>query len=276
MYKSLILVLSNFLLTSTAFSQSIKKSDFSIGHTIEWKSSVLDENRIVNIYLPDSYARDTVRSYPVIYLLDGSRNEDFIHTAGLVQFCSFSWINIIEESIVVGIANVDRKRDFTYPSRDKEYVQKYPTTGGSAPFIQFVEQELQPLIEQQFRIQNNKRTIVGQSLGGLLATEILIKQPQLFDNYIIVSPSLWYDDESLLKKSFSEEVGVKNVYIGVGKEGPIMERVAKELFDKLSSQFGESLKLEYGFFEKQNHGDVLHLALYDGFEKIFKTTIQKE
>src|SRR3954465_589314 len=87
-----------------------------IGSIIELQSKVLAEKRTINIYLPAGYdAADTVK-YPVIYLLDGSLDEDFLHIVGLVQFLNFPWVNILPKSIVVGIANVDRKRDLTFPT----------------------------------------------------------------------------------------------------------------------------------------------------------------
>ena len=86
---------------------------FVLGVIDEIQSKELTEKRVLNIYLPEGYNKmDTVK-YPVIYLLDGSANEDFIHIVGLVQFFSFEWINLVPKSIVVGIATVDRKRDFT-------------------------------------------------------------------------------------------------------------------------------------------------------------------
>ncbi|WP_350340228.1 alpha/beta hydrolase-fold protein [Paraflavitalea speifideaquila] len=72
------------------------------------------------MYLPEGYNKqDTVR-YPVIYLLDGAADEDFIHIAGLIQFNNFSWINRVPPSILVGIVNTDRKRDFTFPTSVKK------------------------------------------------------------------------------------------------------------------------------------------------------------
>jgi hypothetical protein len=76
----------------------------------------LEEDRILNIYLPEGYGEDSTR-YPVIYLLDGSYNEDFLHICGLVQFLTM--IEVMPKTIVVGIANVDRKRDFTFPDHDR-------------------------------------------------------------------------------------------------------------------------------------------------------------
>lgn len=241
----------------------------TIGETREIKSDILKENRILLIYLPASYSSESSKKYPVIYLLDGSIDEDFIHIVGLVQFGSFSWINMIPESIIVGIANTDRKKDFTYPSTNKQDKTELPTSGKSAAFIGFIEKELQPYIDSNFSTTSSK-TIIGQSLGGLLATEILFKKPNLFDKYIIVSPSLWWDNESLLALQPATYTSKKSIYIAVGKEGTIMERTAKALHDKINEQKKTNTTVFYSFFANQNHGDALHLAVYDAFEKLFK------
>lgn len=129
-----------------------------IGVVDEMQSKVLNEKRILNIYLPEGYNKsDTVR-YPVIYLLDGSADEDFIHIAGLVQFNSFEWVNQVPKSIVVGIAAVDRRRDFTFPTTVEEDKKRYPTTGRSNAFIHFLETELQPFIEKKYRTGIQKQS----------------------------------------------------------------------------------------------------------------------
>ncbi len=272
--KHALLVLFTLLFVHLGNAQSIEQKDFSIGKTIELKSTILNESRTLNVYLPATYDQDSLKNYPVIYLLDGSADEDFIHISGLVQFCSFSWINIIPESIVVGIGNVDRKRDFTYPSNNEIDNKELPTSGKSAKFIDFIADELQNVIQTNFRVSDEK-TIIGQSLGGLLATEILFKRPELFDHYIIISPSLWWDDEKLLKFELNQSLKGKSVYVGVGKEGPTMERLAQSLFYKLTLEKKNGIKLFFNYFEQQNHGDTLHLAAYDAFEKLFKKPEKK-
>jgi len=267
--KKLLTAIVLLLICQIGQTQITERSDFTIGETIQIKSKILQETRTVNIYLPDSYQKDSQKDYPVIYLLDGSKDEDFIHIAGLVQFCSFSWIQMIPESIVVGIGNIDRKRDFTYPSNNDIDNKELPTSGKSAQFIQFIENELQGIIKENYRVKEEK-TLIGQSLGGLLATEILFKKPELFDKYIIISPSLWWDDESLLKFDLNQSLKDKSVYVGVGKEGDMMERMAQSLFYKLTLEKKDELKLFFGYFEALDHGDTLHLAVYDAFEKLFK------
>lgn len=271
--KYLTVILTLLLIPNLTYGQElpekISEADFTIGKTIGIKSSILDEHRVLNIYLPSGYSDDGSKTYPVIYLLDGSRDEDFIHISGIVQFGSFSWIKMLPESIVVGIGNTDRKRDFTYPSGNELDRKEFPTSGKSEQFIRFLEQELQPFIDTSYRTSATK-TIIGQSLGGLLATEILFKKPELFDNYIIVSPSLWWDDEKLLDRSLTSYESDKSIYIAVGKEGEVMERTAKELYNKLSESTDEDTRLYYEFLEDKTHGDALHIAVYNAFEKIFK------
>lgn len=256
-------------------SQKISKTALTIGESITLESKILNESRTINIYLPNSYHPDSTKQYPVIYLLDGSVDEDFIHVVGNVQFCSFSWINIIPETIVVGIGNIDRKRDFTYPSKLELDRKEFPTSGKSSYFIEFISKELRPVIHENYNC-TNESTLIGQSLGGLLATQILFEKPELFENYIIVSPSLWWDEERMLKRALDKDLSNKSIYVGVGNEGPTMTRLAQSLFHKLSIEKSKEAKLYFNYFEKQNHGDGLHLAVYDAFEKIFHKDESKE
>lgn len=265
LFSGLLTVLLSVQAQETALPQLNDKAPFSIGETWSFYSNELEEERIVNVYLPSSYEENSTKKYPVIYLLDGSADEDFVHIAGLVQFGNFPWVDLLPESIVVGIANVDRRRDFTYPSNNLQDKTEFPTTGGSAAFIRFLEQELQPLVAQTYPV-GDTTTLIGQSLGGLLATEILFKQPSLFDNYLIISPSLWWDDESLL--SYQPDLsGVRGqVYVGVGKEGPTMKRVARSLTKKLKKL---QVKTHFEYFGGQDHVNILHQAVYQAFSVLY-------
>ena len=247
-----------------------------LGRTVEIRSVQLGENRKLNIYLPEGYhARDTAR-YPVIYLLDGGTNEDFIHVVGLVQFSTFPWVNRVPKSIVVGIVNVDRERDFTFPLTVQEDKKSFPTSGHSDKFVAFLEKEVQPYMERNYKT-TNARTLIGESLGGLLATEILLKKPELFSTYIIVSPSLWWDNGSLLQwEGDSTKAGFAlplRVYIGVGKEGlspganpHVMEVDANLLADKLKKPKHPSVQVHFDYLPEENHATIGHHALFNAFK----------
>ena len=267
-WRSNVLILLAVMLSIFSFSQNDSTSikPFTIGESVEFYSSELGEDRIVNVYLPASYHPDSTRKYNVIYLLDGSAEEDFIHISGLVQFGSYPWINMLPESIVVGISNVDRKRDLTFPTSIAEDKKDFPTSGGSENFMAFIEKELQPKVESMYRTSSVK-TIIGQSLGGLLATEVLLKKPELFDNYVIISPSLWWDDQSLLDFTDVKISDDMSIFVGVGKEGKVMEKDAKALYKKLKKV--NASNLFFKFRKELDHGDALHLLAYDAFEKLF-------
>lgn len=250
----------------------LSQTTFPLGQTLQIYSEQLHEPRTLNIYLPPDYGQDSTKKYPVIYLLDGSADEDFIHIAGLVQFGTFPWVNMLPESIVVGIANVDRKRDFTIPTHNEKDRAATPTSGGSEAFIRFLETELQPFINSRYAT-DSVRILIGQSLGGLLGTEILLKKPELFSHYILVSPSLWWDDESLLKLEPRPWTSPKTVYLTAGKEEPpVMVQDAQELAAKLGRIDSKRIRLIFKIMEGQDHANILHLAVYDAFLQIFKST----
>lgn len=262
LYRSLFFI-AILVSSITAIAQTkTEEKVFPLGVVRQLYSVELNETRTLNIYLPEGYHKDS--SYPVIYLLDGSADEDFIHVAGLVQFYNFPWVNVLPKSIVVGIANVDRRRDFTFPSRIIEDIKEFPTTGGSEKFIRFIEKELQPYINQLFKTTGSNM-IIGQSLGGLLATEILLKKPELFSQYVIVSPSLWWDNESLLKTKVEALNKKISIYIAVGKEGKIMEDDAKALNDLLKTKLTNGI-IQFEYISNKQHGNIFHQAIANAFE----------
>lgn len=262
-------VFAFLLVLFTSIHSFGQKTPFSIGVIDSVKSIELNETRILNIYLPVGYSADSAQTYNVIYLLDGSADEDFIHVSGVVQFCNFSWINLLPPSIVVGISNVDRKRDFTFPTTIQKDKEDFPTTGESAKFISFIEKELQPFIDKNYKTNSNKM-LIGQSLGGLLATEILYTKPQLFNQYLIVSPSLWWNAESLLKGNpailNASYANKTEVVVAVGNEGKIMKGDAKTLYKQLKKSKSTSLETYFKFLGNKNHATIMHQAILNGFE----------
>ena len=290
MNKASLIILLTFF-TAVVFGQknrpneNDKSKPFVLGRIDEIQSKELAEKRILNIYLPEGYKQNDTTKYPVIYLLDGSADEDFIHIVGLVQFNSFEWVNQVPKSIVVSIATVDRKRDFTFPTAIEGDKKSYPTTGHSDKFISFIEKELQPYIQAKYKTNANK-ALIGQSLGGLLATEILIKKPALFNKYIIISPSLWWDNASLLNQD-SEMKGntfkqQTDVYIGVGKEGltpteipRVMEVDANLLTEKIKGFKNKNVKVYFDFLPQENHATIMHQAVSNSFKFLYPV-VKKE
>jgi predicted alpha/beta superfamily hydrolase len=272
-FFSLILLSLMGFYSEPAFAQkNLSETPFIIGFSDSLDSEVLKETRKVNVYLPENLPTDSLKKLPVIVLLDGSRSEDFLHTAGLLHFLSFPWLQIMPPCILVGIENTDRKRDFTFPTSIDADKKNYPTTGGSANFIRFLETELMPMLEKKYGF-GGKKSLIGQSLGGLLATEILFTKPQLFEQYIIISPSLWWDNESLLKKgqNLAEYQGKKiEIFLAVGNEGKIMKQGKKKISKKIRRLKKENLVILETYLPDENHANIMHQALYKAFTTLFK------
>jgi len=268
---------------------------YVIAQTYRLQSQVLNEARELNIMLPEGYAEHPEQRYPVIYLLDGGQQEDFTHMAGAVQFASFPWVERLPPAILVGIANTDRKRDMTFkpapgyalPKWLQAYSEAYKTAGGSEQFIRYLETEVQPFVAQNFRAGPD-RILIGQSLAGLLATEVLLKKPALFNHYVIMSPSLWWDQGSLLKQApqwlklqgqgqgqGSGSGGVRKVYLAVGKEGPEMERDTRALAALIRQQRPAQQELVFEYLPRENHGSILHPAALSAFEHFFAAQKKK-
>lgn len=284
---SVVLFLTYFTVFSLAGPGASAQNGkpFVLGVIEEIQSVELAEKRVLNIYLPAGYNPQDTARYPVIYLLDGSADEDFIHIVGLVQYNNFPWINRVPKSIVVGIANIDRKRDFTFPTTLEKDKASFPTTGHSDRFIAFIEKELQPFIEGRFRTTGD-RMIIGESLGGLLATEILITKPWLFNRYIIVSPSLWWDNGSIMNRPsdiYSEGYRQRTgIYIGVGKEGlsptevpHVMEVDANVMAAKIKASKSSTVTVCFDYLPDENHASVTHQAVFNALRLLYPAMPEK-
>lgn len=263
-----------------SFAQNSKP--LTIGVTETFPSKILGENRTINIYLPEDYLETDTIHYPVIYIPDGGIEEDFIHITGIVRFNTQPWINRFPRSIVVGIENTNRKRDFTFAVSNLDFLEKVgfkkenmPSYGGSENYISFLEKELQPYIQTKYRTNAN-RTIIGESLAGLLCAEILLKRPELFDTYLIISPSLWWGDESLLlqaenllqtnlKKPVKVSVSAPNK-----NEDKRMYREAKELYHVLKRN--PKITSYYDYFPEELHSTVMHDAVYHALKLMYPKT----
>ncbi|KTD56742.1 Ferri-bacillibactin esterase BesA [Legionella santicrucis] len=115
--------------------------------------------------------------------------------------------NRMSDSIIVGIAYANpneykknRTRDYTpsYVSSGGYGAEYQKFSGGAESFYRFIHSELIPYLHQRYRVNKNA-TFVGHSYGGLFGVYLLVNHPEVFNHYIIVSPSLWYDNHLVLK-----------------------------------------------------------------------------
>jgi predicted alpha/beta superfamily hydrolase len=158
-------------------------------------SQALGEPRLINVHTPPGY--DTLESvrFPVLYMPDGGLDEDFPHVVATVD--SLIALGAIRPVIVVGIPNTQRRRDLTGPTRVASDSGIAPQVGGSAAFRRFLAEELLPTIAARYRT-TDERAIVGESLAGLFVVETFLLEPALFNHYMALDPSLWWNAGALV------------------------------------------------------------------------------
>lgn len=158
-------------------------------------SRLLDEDRTINVYTPPlRVPGDTL--LPVLYMLDGGLAEDFPHVATTID--SLIRLGRIAPVLVVGIENTERRRDLTGPTSVGSDSAIAPHVGGSAAFRAFVREELMPEVRARWRV-SGERAIVGESLAGLFIVETFLLEPGLFQRYIALSPSVWWNGGELVR-----------------------------------------------------------------------------
>lgn len=180
--------------TAAPTAPQAASSPIEIGRSHQLQSRPLAGQRTINVVLPTSYSKEPNKRYPVLYLIDGGVHQDLLHIAGVVQLGAL-W-GRSGEAIVVGLETIDRRRELTGTTKDPELLKRYPTAGSSAKFREFIKTEAKPLVERLYRT-NGRNVVLGESLAGLFVTETYLLEPQLFDAYGAVDPSLWWDKEAL-------------------------------------------------------------------------------
>jgi predicted alpha/beta superfamily hydrolase len=250
----------------TAFGQN--KRDIIIGSQFTIKSSILDEERTCLISIPDSYNDSTqvAKKYPIIILLDGYTH--FKTASGIVHFMSSNRNrnNLMPESIIIAIENVDRERDFTFT---KIKTKRPNTMGGGRNFLNFIEKELIPYVDKKYRTKPSK-TLIGHSLGGLLTLNSYLDKSSVFNAYISIDPSIWWNEEMMKNKvdSISKISLGKKLYIATANQGDTnYERNKKRhdhLYELITKKTKEPTNIEIKYFDKENHRSVPLIALYEG------------
>lgn len=185
------------VLAALAFACAAFAADASVPahESFDIVSKILKETRHINVYTPPGYAAYPQARWPVLYMPDGGMQEDFPHVARDVDAAIRA--GEMRPMIVVGIENTQRRRDMTGPTQVESDRKIAPQVGGSRAFRAFIADELMPQVRQRYR-SNGHTAIVGESLAGLFVMEAFLEQPKLFDTYVALSPSLWWNHQALV------------------------------------------------------------------------------
>ncbi|MEP7252573.1 MAG: alpha/beta hydrolase-fold protein [Ginsengibacter sp.] len=289
--RTLVLFIVTIAATFSTDAQSDNK--IVIGKIDSVYSKILNEKRKIWIYTPGmtSGAKDSGQHYPVLYLLDGDSH--FASVVGMIQQMSQANGNsVYPEMIVVAIPNTNRTRDLTpthiasdTPMMDSNFSK---TTGGGENFISFIEKELMPHIDSVYPTAPYK-LLVGHSFGGLTVMNVLANHTKMFNAYIAIDPSMWYDRQRFLsateKKLADKKYDGVRLYVGIANtmpDGMTLAQMKKdtssdtrhirsifELDKFLRANTQNGLKYASRYYSDDNHGSVPMASEYDGLRFIF-------
>jgi predicted alpha/beta superfamily hydrolase len=264
--------------------QAQENSPFTTGFEETISSKILGQERKVWIHIPNSNGGNKIKdrgNYPVIYLLDGSEN--FNTVVSITEHMAES--NLCPPMIVVGILHQNRLVDLT-TGTDKELPD---VVGGGEKFMSYVEKELIPYIDANYPTTTYK-TFIGHSLGGLTVMNTFLHNPKLFNSYVSLDASLWWDNQKVVKEAKTilptQNYKGKTLYMAManrlergvdtvsvqkdtsGTTGLIRSNLA--FIKEQSKNKKNQLRFKYKFYEDDNHPSVRLIGEYDALRFIFE------
>lgn len=255
---TLLLLLLQF---SFCIAQS-KIKDFVIGSKVSFESKILNEQKTIVIIPPYNYKDNKNKKFPVVFVLDPGNN--LFATFGIVNYYS-DMLKIMPRMIIVGIVSNDREKDYLpTPSSDQ------PTGGGADKFLKFISDELISFVESSYPASSD-RCIIGHSAGGLFAIYALINRPEIFNNYICIDPSLWYDNQSMIKEIpclFKNNKSLsKSLFISMSNEKDMGIYPFLEILEKTAPK---EFNWDFIHYKNETHNSLGFKSICAGFEMIYK------
>ncbi|MVM31130.1 prolyl oligopeptidase family serine peptidase [Spirosoma sp. HMF4905] len=258
-FKKLI---GSLLLSLLAYSYVGAQS--SLIKTDSLHSTTLNQQRFIQVILPENYKAALAQKYDVIYVLDGDGNTPLV--SQIAQFIHHE--GFMPPAIIVGINNIDRNKDLT-PTHEEDH----PTSGGAKDFLTFIKKELIPYIAKTYPANSN-HLLWGHSFGGLFVTYALLNEPELFSGYIAADPSYWWGNRQMMGmaiKTLPElHPSLKRLYIS-GRQGQGMNEMGITRMDSILQRYAPAqIQAKTVAYEGETHGTIRLKSIYDGLRYVYE------
>lgn len=277
------LLLILVFLTEMSYSQN--SNDLVIAKSVKINSTVLGEERTVFISTPYGY-NDSKESYQVLYVLDGASD--------IIGFAKYlSGYKVCPPLIVVSIEEVNSKRDM-FPTKPLYKRGTQPATawysktennelavympnekvGEADKFLSFIETELFPYIEKNYRTKPY-RICCGQSKAGLCVTHAFLTHTSMFNAYIALSPSLYWDDGLIMKTAEEKLAGLnfkrRQFYFNIGgNETPSTIGDAFTFAQIIKTNASNDLRWKFDYLANETHSSGSVLGMLNALKFIYE------
>lgn len=240
--------------TSAPPAATAAPTAITLGEQYLIASAVLGDTREINVWVPPGITEARAPG-AVIYLVDGALDQDFKHIAGLGELCALSWT--CETTLIVGIQTKDRQRELTPAATDPR----------------FIAEEVRPFIEARYP-GAPRAALMGESLAGQFVADTLLEQPGLFDDYIAISPSLWWDGGRLaagaMPKLSARPLAGRRFYMAIANEGGTMQAGVDTLRAAIAAAAPEGF--EFIFSDRsasETHATICHGEALGAFRRLY-------
>ncbi|MGL1893956.1 MAG: alpha/beta hydrolase-fold protein [Spirochaetaceae bacterium] len=232
----------------------------------------------ISVALPKNYNKND-KNYSVLYVMDSNIFYGLaVDTVRLLEYGKE-----IPELIIVGVGYVEddkhmelRKRDYL-PTHHINSIN----SGGANKFLSYLSEELIPHINENYRTKAHDLTLFGDSYSGLFALYTLFNRSNLFNRYIIGSPSIYWDNEVIFK--IEEESNKSNIppkaklFLSVGELEAVQEpafakmvRNVEIMSERLENRSYPELEITTHIFESESHLSVIPGTLSRGLREVYK------
>ena len=233
-----------------SYAQNNRK-DNVVGHSVSIQSKILNNERQIQIYLPEGYS-NSEKKYPVLYILDGQRY--FLQGVSLQK--SFIEFKETPEFIIIGISKNPADRNRIYNVNSSKY-------------LDFIKSEVITYIDAEFRT-SEKRILFGWAFGGGFVIKTLAMEPELFDSYIAASPFPIQEKISKIDSLLIENpIFDKHLYFTSGTNEGVVKDETKSLSLLLSKKASKTLNWTFREFEGEEHRSTPFITLYHGLKNYF-------
>jgi predicted alpha/beta superfamily hydrolase len=269
--KRTLFILITMMLTCTSFAQT-NEVVVAGSQTKRFTSSIVNEQEyVLQISLPASYNK-TDKKYPVVYLMDSQWDFPLLTALYGQQY----YDGFVPEMIIVGITwggnhpNPDslRARDYT-PTNEK----RSPQSGGADKFLSVIKNEVFPMVEKNYRVDENDKTLIGCSLGGLFTMYTLFTHPEMFNRYVAASPAFTWDNKILYKYEEQYHANKSNpparLFMCVGGVETSVPDYEK-LTAFLNNRHYSNLQIESKVLENTGHSGTKGIGYEKGLQFVFK------
>lgn len=221
-------------------------------------SSVLQQERLIQVFVPPDYKPGSGKKYDVLYVLDGgnwnvglvSRIQSFVENEGFMP-----------STIIVSVMGIDRNVELT-----PTHLADSKGSGGGPLFLSFIKNELIPYINKNYP-SNGDNTLWGHSLSAMFVIYAMINEPELFKSYIAVDPSIWWDHCYVARIAAAKLPGMiaQNMTLFIaGREDAMSGMKTDTMETVLKNTAPKNLNWKIQVYTGETHSSMRLKSTYDG------------